>query len=1369
MNSLSRMASFLLLAATAPVIFCNGAAAQAPAVIPIPFSSIFAGEPAGSGYTTCANSIPDIDKLYVGDGCPATQAPIVSPQNVAVDAAGNVYILEYGSSGQAEDVRVVYKGGAALTAMLLVANSNIPNFSPVVGNIYTLVGGFGGAAITQKNGIFFCGNISNGVQGMDSQGDGCPSAQAQIQVRGIAIDPYNDLFLSNAGSYDNVRVVYGGGPAVAKLIAIENPGTVAQIGYIYKLTNTLTGYSGDGGLASAATFRQIVGMAIDSKGNIYGADYAPNGSIANYNIRRIDAVTGIITTFTGQNVCTTANGGPSTTCMFNGNYAYYDSGDGGPASQAGLDPIHLFFDANDNLYICSYVGAAAGGGGRIRVVYNSGTIPGITNPVPGYIYTYAGGMLTGYSTANGTKAANVRFGSLQGGGIDAAGNIYAIDTSNHIIWRFDANTSVGTIIAGGPSSTGAAQPGKFCNGVSGPVSLDNYGDGCPALQTYVTGVRAIAFDQQGNFYLGNNSLPMVQKFTYHNNFPATADGTPITQPMAFEATASTALTGDSFTVQGKASSEFTDAGGGTCTTPTTLSTSQLCTFNIGFNPAHPGVREGTISLNTASGAVVTETLNGEGLGSDIAIDTGTQTTLGSGLTPVGVATDLLGNVYVADTKGNQVLVGPSSGTALTPLITGLSKPKGVAVDSVGNIYVADSGNNRILETTSTGTTIASLGTGLSNPSGVAVDAYGNIYVADTGNNRIVHLNTSNYQYTIPSVTLTTALSGPTQLALDTAGDLYILDPGNSRILELSGGSMSGANFTTVTVDPGVVPGGVAVDASGTVYVADSSGLQILSYTPGAISGNVLLTGLGAPVGLASDADANLFVADTKSAGAIELRRSLGSFTFPLTNLNTNQTTTVGIDVNNVGNAALSFTMPITAISGTNASLYSVVPSTTSGCGAGSPVASATSCGLTASFTPVAVGLTTATVKFNTNAADNGTVAAILNGDGLRLAATTISLSYAPTPVNFDSTVTFTAALTPAVVTTTPTGTFSFQVDNQTPVKQVYSASAILQVPNLVVGPHSISVTYSGDTVYASSATTVNFTVNKAVTTTTLSQSTVNSSGQITLQLTATVSSTTANGETGSITFYAGTQALNATPIPLSSATVTTSGTVKTYTIKLGNQAVNFPNNNLTAVYTGDANFSGSTSSILTSTGDFIAVTANPSLTVSQGFVGNLYFTVNTLLGSAGTITVTCSGLPTNSLCRELPQSIPLTAATCVNIPGNCQTQIQVYTNIDPTLAVNQPPDVFKSKTLLVCGLPLGCLMLLFFRRRRFSSLLAMLIGMAWITAMSGCSQGGNFGQTNLTTPAGTYNLSLTFTGSAGLTTTHVIPVSLTVVAYVPPS
>jgi hypothetical protein len=110
----------------------------------------------------------------------------------------------------------------------------------------------------------------------------------------------------------------------------------------------------------------------------------------------------------------------------------------------------------------------------------------------------------------------------------------------------------------------------------------------------------------------------------------------------------------------------------------------------------------------------------------------------------------------------------------------------------------------------------------------------------------------------------------------------------------------------------------------------------------------------------------------------------------------------------------------------------------------------------------------------------------------------------------------------------------------------------------------------------------------------------------------------------------------------------------------------------------------------------------------------------------------------------------------------------VYTNIDPSLASNQTPGFSKS-TVLVCGLPLGCLMLFFFRRRRFTSLLAMLLGLASIVGMSGCGQGSTFAKTNLVTPAGTYNLSLTFTGSAGLTTIHVIPVTLTVIAYVPPS
>jgi hypothetical protein len=56
--------------------------------------------------------------------------------------------------------------------------------------------------------------------------------------------------------------------------------------------------------------------------------------------------------------------------------------------------------------------------------------------------------------------------------------------------------------------------------------------------------------------------------------------------------------------------------------------------------------------------------------------------------------------------------------------------------------------------------------------------------------------------------------------------------------------------------------------------------------------------------------------------------------------------------------------------------------------------------------------------------------------------------------------------------------------------------------------------------------------------------------------------------------------------------------------------------------------------------------------------------------------------------------------------------------------------------------------------------------------MSGCGSGigngGGIGETGLVTPAGSYTLNLTFTGSNGLTTTHLVPVSLTIIPYGPP-
>jgi streptogramin lyase len=90
---------------------------------------------------------------------------------------------------------------------------------------------------------------------------------------------------------------------------------------------TIAGFSGDGGLATAARLNQPTGVFVDVAGNIYVSD------TKNDVIRKVDATTQIITRVAG-------NGTPDF------------SGDGGPATQAQLDyPEGVWVDSSGNMYI----------------------------------------------------------------------------------------------------------------------------------------------------------------------------------------------------------------------------------------------------------------------------------------------------------------------------------------------------------------------------------------------------------------------------------------------------------------------------------------------------------------------------------------------------------------------------------------------------------------------------------------------------------------------------------------------------------------------------------------------------------------------------------------------------------------------------------------------------------------------------------------------------------------------------------------------------------------------------------------------------------------------------------------------------------
>ncbi|MDR3734595.1 MAG: Ig-like domain repeat protein [Acidobacteriaceae bacterium] len=1322
MKVLSAKMVLMLFSAVAIVGTNSTAWTQSKSVISIPFVSTVAGLPSGSGNTVCTTGITNQSGQNLGDGCLPSQATLQTPFDVQTDANGDIYMSETGTDN---DIRVIYNGGPTLAILLTAANTGIPNFSPTLGRIYTLAGG-SSAALVSSGGKYYCGNISGGIQASDARGNGCPAALSFIQPRGMAIDKYGNVYFAQANGVPNIRVIYAGGNQVATLIGLENSGITPKVGYVYRLGGTgSVGYSGDGNLATLAKFVSPRYIAIDSSGNIFFSDgttqtgTAPVIEAAANNIREINGTTGIITTIAGENTCVyTSTAG----CPYGG------GGDFGPATASMLSsPFTIFEDANNNLYIADYYNA------RLRVIYQSGTIAGVSNPQVGYIYTYAGG---GTLTSNGTLASQVSFGSVSVAGIDHAGNIYVEDGSNKVIWKFDAISGIGNIIGGG--GKGLAH-GSFCSGSNGPVSTDSYGDGCPGPQATLFENGTIAFDQVGNFYAADNSYGIVREFSYNNQFPATADGTTVTQPLAFESMVAATLNTESFLLEGSTTSEYSDVGtNDTCAPHDTLTIGQICVFNISFNPLHAGQRSGGIQLglSISTPPSVTETLSGIGLAADIAVDTGSTSILGTGLMPTGVAADLLGNVYVSDKVSNQVLKGTATGSTLTPLITGLSSPSQIAIDGFGNIYVADTGNNRVLETSSAGITVNVLGSGLLAPKGVAVDGLGGIYVADTGNNRVLRIFANGNQQVLPL----SGVSAPTELALNSFGDLFILNSGTNSILRLSSAVQS-----TVILDSGVTPSGVAVDPAGNIYVTDSTGLRLLAYSPGATTGDFLLSGLTSPVALATDPDANLFIADTSGTGVTELRRSLGNVTFPLTNVG--QTTNADITVANVGNIALTFpSAPMTITTGST--YFTVSPANSNGCTVGTIYAAGTECNFTASFTPLAVGSSTATLTFNTNATNTSTISALLSATSQLLVNTTTTLSItSPVPtIYYGQAVNLLTTLSPATTTATPTGTFTLIIDGKTQNQQaIGNGTATFSLANLAVGTHIASVTYSGDNVYASSAATVNFTVSQASTTSTLAITPVSSGGTFSLSFAATIASTTATCNTGTVSFYAGTTLLGTSTPDING--------IATYSTP----TLTFSPNSFTAVYSGNANCATSTSPPISPIGDFLIGYSTASTSVSQGGVSALSFTVVSLYNGSGTVAPSCTGMPVNSLCRFQPVTMGLGSTS--------QTEtVEFYTNIQSTLASVSKPSLAHGIALAL-GLPLGLILIPWRRRTRLGLMLVLLTGIMLSSCLFGCSTGTGAAtaSSGLITPAGTYNVTLVFTGSNGLTTTHSVPITFKVI------
>ncbi len=355
-------------------------------------------------------------------------------------------------------------------------------------------------AIAQQPTILRVAGSSRGFSG-----DGGPAEQAKLKnPTAVAVDSRGILYIADRDNHRIRRV----DPLTRTITTLAGNGK--------------QGFAGDGGPAEQASLAFPSSLALDSAGNLFIADTQNN------RIRRVDAISRIITTVAGNGIA---------------NF----EGDGGLATQAGLDgPQGVAVDQQGNIYIADTGRFDMAGTNRIRRVDTRGiitTVAGsgafgsegdggpatnasLTLPrgvasshsgdffiadtnnnlirrvdTQGIITTVAGTGLLGY-TGDGVVAVTSALGSPISLVVDAAGNLFIADRDNNRIRRVDTQGIITTVAGNG-------RPGS-------------QGDSGPAVEASINSPYGVALDEAGNLFIAdsaNNRVRMVLAATRHSDSP----------------------------------------------------------------------------------------------------------------------------------------------------------------------------------------------------------------------------------------------------------------------------------------------------------------------------------------------------------------------------------------------------------------------------------------------------------------------------------------------------------------------------------------------------------------------------------------------------------------------------------------------------------------------------------------------------------------------------------------------------------------------------------------------------------------------------------------------------------------------------------
>jgi sugar lactone lactonase YvrE len=628
------------------------------------------------------------------------------------------------------------------------------------------------------------------------------------------------------------------------------------------------GYVGDGKPATAAALGFAQFAAFNSKGDLLISDGV------NCRIRKVDSQ-GIISTIAGSDICGFG-------------------GDGGPALQARLTtPTGIAVDPAGNIFFADQDTE------RVRKIDPAGTIT-----------TIAGNGSAKYcgDGKQGVKAClslptQVTLGRSKGGEI-----LYIADTFNNRIRQVVLSTGIITTVAGngtaGYSGDGGPAKKASLNAPSGvtfygathtlwisdtgnaavrQVDLNTgiittfLGDGtCPFMPLTLCSPMGITTDSAGNLHVADNGTGQVLRISVPGKSVSldagvvrggfNGDGIPA-KSAQFLGPSDVVLdsngdvltldTGNGRVRKGSGSQNImTVAGGylgdgkpaisGAFNGPTNTAFDQLGNLYIA------DTSNNRIRKVTPRGEI--STFAGNGL-SEYSGDGGPATKASLNC-PFGVATDISGNVFIADTCNSVVRKVDTSNTIST--FASIPMAQSMTTDPSGDLYVADGIPNCVIWKITPGgnpSIVAGVaqrcgfsGDGgpatqafLNRPFGVALDSAGNLYIGDSRNQRVRLVDGSGTIHTVAG-NGTCGFSGdggpgtramicrPEGLALDAKGNLYIADLGNARVRILSGagiirtfagtGKFAYNGNGLPALKTNIAPFSVAVSPAGRLYIVD---------------------------------------------------------------------------------------------------------------------------------------------------------------------------------------------------------------------------------------------------------------------------------------------------------------------------------------------------------------------------------------------------------------------------------------------------------------------------------------------------------------------------------------------------------------------